>query len=348
MLGPAVTAVPSTTVTISVYFLSETFNINAGNIYIEYTKSGGGTGDLSTGFTATAGTTTRISITGLLPSNVLTFYLVIDGVNAAVTPANFSGLLYEYVGSVDTYFDGDTASASWDGADGNSSSTLSSGSAVNVADPDAAAGTVRWRSATEAVVFGVAVADAPQNARIRGTSETVAIGVLAAVDAPAPTRQRSAEGAGVSTGVLAAADTPTIMRWISGAESGSSGVTIVDAPSLIRWRSADGSGAAFGVAVPDAPLLSRLLAPYAAVASGVVVADAPGLSRWRSATESGTTGPVNIADIPGLFRIISPGGVAVISQPTDLAPVVAPVRRILATADVDRLGIVAPVREVLV
>lgn len=59
--------------------------------------------------------------TAAAPALATGIYLVVDSL---VVGFELTAFQYEKVGALDTYFDGDTAGAAWDGADGNSTSTL--------------------------------------------------------------------------------------------------------------------------------------------------------------------------------------------------------------------------------
>ncbi|NUP24020.1 MAG: hypothetical protein HOZ81_49795 [Streptomyces sp.] len=65
-----------------------------------------------------------MSITGTAPASTTGLRLLHFSENYAVNPCNFTAVLYELSGSLGTYFDGNTAGASWDGTAGNSTSTL--------------------------------------------------------------------------------------------------------------------------------------------------------------------------------------------------------------------------------
>ena len=111
--------------TLAVQLRVATFAVPSGVIYVEWINAGGsGFGYPSAGFTASIGTVTRVSITATAPANAVAARVVIDGINYNINTADFTALLIEQAGTLDTYFDGDSPSASWDGTAGLSSSTL--------------------------------------------------------------------------------------------------------------------------------------------------------------------------------------------------------------------------------
>lgn len=118
-------AVPASTYTLSAYVRSASFSIS-GNLYIEWLNAGAGVISDTAGspYSAPLNTVTRLSITGVAPALTASCRLILDGVNFAVTTCDVTMLLIEQVGTLDTYFDGATPGATWDGTPGNSASTL--------------------------------------------------------------------------------------------------------------------------------------------------------------------------------------------------------------------------------
>lgn len=115
--------VAGTQYTLSVYIRST--NASSGTAYLAWVNGGGS--DLSyttTSYSASAGTVTRISVTGTAPANAVTANMILDGVNYGLNTTDITAVLLEAAASAGTYFDGDTANASWDGTNGNSASTL--------------------------------------------------------------------------------------------------------------------------------------------------------------------------------------------------------------------------------
>lgn len=111
--------------TLSIYVRVTAFAVPSGVIYVEWINAGGsGFGYPSAGFTASIGTVTRVSITATAPATAVAARVVVDGINYNINAADFTMLLIEQTAAADTYFDGDSPSASWDGTAGLSSSTL--------------------------------------------------------------------------------------------------------------------------------------------------------------------------------------------------------------------------------
>ena len=111
--------------TLSAYARTATFNVNSGTLYVEWINAGGGGfGYPSAGFTLTAATVTRLSITAVAPANAVAARLIIDGINFSINTSHVTMALLEEAATLSTYFDGDTPGASWDGTVGNSASTL--------------------------------------------------------------------------------------------------------------------------------------------------------------------------------------------------------------------------------
>ncbi|MER7213198.1 hypothetical protein ABT340_39560 [Streptosporangium sp. NPDC000239] len=114
------------TYTVSLYLRSNTFNVNSGSVYVEWVNAGGtGFGYPSAVYSVAANTVTRVSVTAVAPTGAVAARVIVDGVNFPISPGHFTAVLIEPAASLDTYFDGDTSpGGSWDGAAGNSSSTL--------------------------------------------------------------------------------------------------------------------------------------------------------------------------------------------------------------------------------
>lgn len=132
---PAVAAGPGETWTLSVYFRNNTgTNLGSKTVYFVCQKPGDDF-SITTSVALPTGDT-RVSITGVTLSGTTGLYMLIDSFNATLgTGVEITAALFEKVsGPPDTYFDGDTVGAVWDGTDGNSSSTLSSGSDVIYTD----------------------------------------------------------------------------------------------------------------------------------------------------------------------------------------------------------------------
>jgi len=115
---------PGQVVTASVY--ARAVSLDIGNtLYLYFDRSAGA--DVTTAnaaFSLSAGVVTRLSVTGTAPALAVGAYLVMDGTNAGVAAIDVTACLYEVAGALDTYFDGGSPGATWDGAEHNSTSTL--------------------------------------------------------------------------------------------------------------------------------------------------------------------------------------------------------------------------------
>jgi hypothetical protein len=113
--------------TASLYIRPTVFSPSGGVLYLVFRRSPGGddfTHSVALG-TLTVNTVTRVSISNIVaPANTTHVYVVLDGINFTDVPSDISCLLIEPSDAVDAYFDGDTLGATWDGADGDSASTL--------------------------------------------------------------------------------------------------------------------------------------------------------------------------------------------------------------------------------
>lgn len=79
----------------------------------------------------TANTVTRIYVTGTTVATTARLQLTISYTAAATSDVmDVTALMYEKVATLDGYFDGDTPNAVWDGTAGNSTSTLTPGTAI--------------------------------------------------------------------------------------------------------------------------------------------------------------------------------------------------------------------------
>jgi hypothetical protein len=118
------------TYTLSIY-IKPTTN-GGGTIYAEWLNSGGGViSYTSNSYTANGGVVTRISHTGVAPSGAASVRIITDGINFALNNCDFTAVLIEESGTLQDFFDGDSANATWDGTDGNSASTLNDSPALS-------------------------------------------------------------------------------------------------------------------------------------------------------------------------------------------------------------------------
>jgi hypothetical protein len=119
--GPEGAVTPGVPVTISVH-IKPTNSGSNGTMYAGWINSGGGEfGYDSSPYPVVGGSFNRVEITKTPPAEAVAVRMILDGVNFEFNPTEFTAAM---IGAADSYFDGDTAGAVWDGADGNSSSTL--------------------------------------------------------------------------------------------------------------------------------------------------------------------------------------------------------------------------------
>jgi hypothetical protein len=141
--------------TISAYVRANNLPVSSGHIYAEWT--GAGTSYTSSAYSVSQSVVTRISHTGTAPPGATAVAVIIDGVgNFNVNSLDVTAVLIEQTGSLDTYFDGDSPGATWDGTTGLSASTLvdSIVAAINPAtetDTAQPLGRVKFRTAGVAV-----------------------------------------------------------------------------------------------------------------------------------------------------------------------------------------------------
>jgi hypothetical protein len=125
MFGPIGSATAGSTYTVSVYVRPQNFAVG-GTLAIQWLDAGSNeVAESTVAFpTAPTGTATRVSITGTAPANTVSMRLLCFGENYASNAVSFTAVLYEQSASLAAYFDGNTPGAVWDGAAGNSTSTL--------------------------------------------------------------------------------------------------------------------------------------------------------------------------------------------------------------------------------
>ncbi|MDB4872500.1 MAG: hypothetical protein JWL97_3504 [Gemmatimonadales bacterium] len=114
--------VGSQTYTVSAYIQPDGVGTGSNACYIEWRNAGGSASYTSSSYNFTGSAISRITITGAAPADAVTASLIFDlpsGRTSDITMA-----LIEQANAVDTYFDGDSPSATWDGTPGNSASTI--------------------------------------------------------------------------------------------------------------------------------------------------------------------------------------------------------------------------------
>lgn len=179
---PTGAASPAVAYTGSLY-IRETGGLgtSAATLYLAFTRSSGGddfSNTTSIGAIAT-GVVTRISFTATAPANTTGVYLLYDGNNFTIRPCDLTAVLLEQASSLDTYFDGNTAGATWDGTAGNSASTLTTGT-THTADSTATTTAALTTSA-------VKTAEASSGAATTAGLAAAAVKTAEAVVAPATT-----------------------------------------------------------------------------------------------------------------------------------------------------------------
>lgn len=177
--------------TMSVHIKTATFNVPSGTIYVEWINgAGSGFGYPSSGYALTAGVVGRASITATAPTGAVAARIICDGINFSINVADFTMALIE-AADLGTYFDGDSPNGSWDGAPGNSASTLTDSPSY------AAAGSLQANAALTATA-------AQSNPSTGSTRAAAILRATTTQTHPAPTRLTAAARL---TG-LAAATTP--------------------------------------------------------------------------------------------------------------------------------------------
>lgn len=126
LIPPASAANPGDTVTISLDILTEVFDEPTVDLYVYATRSAGG--DVQVGAvehtSLVHGVVSRLAVTRTLPALTTGVYLVVDSINMVISPTVATAVLVEIAAAADTYFDGDSPGAFWDGTIGLSPSTL--------------------------------------------------------------------------------------------------------------------------------------------------------------------------------------------------------------------------------
>ncbi|WP_433252874.1 hypothetical protein ACQPYK_08585 [Streptosporangium sp. CA-135522] len=200
------------TYTCSVYLRTGSFAVASGTIYIEWINgSGGGFGYPSAGYSLSAATIGRASVTAVAPSGAVAARIVVDGTNFSINSMRATTALIEESGTLGSYFDGTFPAASWDGAAELSSSTLSDAVPVS--------GTITSTlPALTAGLAGAAIASG-QLAGVLPALDVDAVGAVVVVGAAAmtlPALGASFSGAAVVAGA-AAVVLPPLAAGLTGA-----------------------------------------------------------------------------------------------------------------------------------
>lgn len=123
---PTGAASPGVAYTGSLYVSNgTTISLGTKIIYLAFVRSSGGDDFSNTVNFALPTGVTRVNVTATAPANTTGLYMIVDSFNGAVgAGVDITACLLEASGSLATYFDGNTAGASWDGTADNSTSTL--------------------------------------------------------------------------------------------------------------------------------------------------------------------------------------------------------------------------------
>ena len=126
--APAAPCAPGDQIVVSLNASAGTV-LGAKTVYAAFTRTAGGD-DFSQTFTITVDTTVhRATFSATAPANATGVYILLDGI---VSGTNLVAVMYE-PGTVDGgYADGDTAGWVWDGIDGSSASSESTGTDIAV------------------------------------------------------------------------------------------------------------------------------------------------------------------------------------------------------------------------
>ncbi|AQZ67634.1 unnamed protein product [[Actinomadura] parvosata subsp. kistnae] len=112
------------TVSMYCYFDNPLATIS-GAVYIEWRNAASSVITYSNGsYSVPARAVSRVSLTATAPANAAFASLITDNYNFGSGPADFTMVLVEAAPTLDSYFDGDSPGASWDGVPGSSASTL--------------------------------------------------------------------------------------------------------------------------------------------------------------------------------------------------------------------------------
>jgi hypothetical protein len=171
---PTATVGAGETWTLSCYFQNNTgTNLGTKTVYFVCKKPGDDF-SITTSVALPTGIT-RVSITAVTLTGTTGLYMLIDSFDASIgAGVEITAVLFEKVsGPPDTYFDGDTASATWDGADGNSPSTLTTGTDTFITDP------VAGGSSSSGTSDGIALGGTADGGSTGGTADGVALGSTA-------------------------------------------------------------------------------------------------------------------------------------------------------------------------
>lgn len=189
---PAAVCAPGDVFSVSFYGDNQSGGFDFGHtVYVAYTRSAGGDTfpeNFVFGIGASGSSARASRVAAAAPALATGIYLLYDSLSSGY---GMTGVLLEKVGAVDTYADGDTASWTWDGTNGNSTSsevTLPAQGSVALG-LDLAVAAVGSRRSAGAAALGLDLAVAAAGAR--DSAGVVDLGLALALDARGA---RSSEG----------------------------------------------------------------------------------------------------------------------------------------------------------
>lgn len=181
---PVAACAPGDVFSVSFYGDNQSGSFDFGHtVYVAYTRSAGGDAfpeNFVFGIGASGASARASRVAAAAPALATGVYLLWDSLSNGY---GMTGVLLEKVGAVDTYADGDTASWTWDGTNGNSTSsevTLPSQGSVALG-LDLAVAAVGARDSAGAAAIGLDLAVAAAGAR--DSAGVAALGLDLAVDA---------------------------------------------------------------------------------------------------------------------------------------------------------------------
>lgn len=271
-------ASPGLAYTGSMYVRPNGANAGGGTLFLVFQRSSGGD---DFGHTVSLGTltnnvVTRISLANITaPANTTGIYLLVDGIGLNLGGAgnvDFTAVLLEQTAAVDTFFDGDTASASWDGAAGNSSSTLASGT-THTADSTASTTAALASTAvkTTEAASATATTTALTSTAVKSAEAAVSAQTTAALSS---TAAKTAEAAASTATAMTLAASAVVTAEAAG--TGSTTAALASAATVTRPATAalTTTAALTATAETSNDSSAALLTTTALTASATVVANA--------------------------------------------------------------------------
>jgi len=214
---PVAACAPGDVFSVSFYGDNQSGGFDFGHtVYVAYTRSAGGDAfpeNFVFGIGASGSSARASRVAAAAPALATGIYLLYDSLSNGY---GLTGVLLEKVGAVDTYADGDTASWTWDGTNGNSTSsevTLpSQGSAAFALDLAVATTGQRPSAGVAALALGVA----PAAAGTRPSAGVAALALGLAADARGARPSKGAAALGLDLAVEGRSGSGTSARgpWV--------------------------------------------------------------------------------------------------------------------------------------